>query len=215
VICSAGAIGLPISTLGQMHVVDRDVWNYAYGEGLIQSIPATGTPATSTQTFGYLQAYENYDVKGVYESTQIRVQESVVATNGGYPQGDRWLSCPLDRQSFKVNPNQASVSATLDAGSASCYTYGYLCDGSTCLPWMYSGQIGVRGDWHDSRFTTKGTQSYQTADNLLGTSGKSTCQYAYGAESKGGFSIGPNTYVFGSPNTTGHFQSQSCSSNAK
>jgi hypothetical protein len=207
ILALAAAVAFPAAAFGQAPVTTRHTYNWAYGQGT-----TTSSVETSTQTYGSLNATEQYDVKGLsYENTRIDVTEQLYsASSFGY----RTLGCTVDRTALRTNSKQAAVSASLDPNSSSCFTWGYYCDDTGCGVWGYSGIVGVSGAWHDSRYTTKSIQNSQTTDNLTGTSWKQNCQISRGDESKGGFAIGANTYLFG-PLANGSFGYSNCNTNNK
>ena len=209
ILLAAAAVAVSMTSFGQGPVANRFTHNWALGNGFIPS-----SVETSTQTFGSVSANEDYDVKGLFNSTFVFINESVTDVVDPSVFGFRQLACPVAKTALKTSANQATLSASLDASSPSCSGFGFLCSVIGCEPWGYSGTVSVSGSWHDPQLTTKITQNSHVTDNFAGTSRKENCHFRRGDASQGGFTIGANTYLFG-PFASGSFQDASCNTNSK
>lgn len=199
---------LLLAMAGPTFAADRELTNFASGVGTLQSVVATGT-----QTYrASIDASEYFDLRGVYESTHVSLQES---TSSPSSWGYRVLGCTVPRSAFDSNQNtrRATLSALLDTSSPSCMTYGSICIGPTCALWNFSGFVAVTGYWHDARYTTTSSSQLQTTDNVTRITTRQSCNVATWDDALGGFSIGPNTYNFVPPGGSGRFQSVRCTNN--
>jgi hypothetical protein len=102
-----------------------------------------------------ISAWENYDVKGDYQYTEVVLNVSVweddPETQTGRS-GWHYIRCPFDKSVMSTNPNGVTLEATLDPAAPGCITDGYMetwdpDNGYQSFPWPFSGPRDVAGEW--------------------------------------------------------------------
>ncbi len=156
-----------------------------------------------------IYASENYDVKGVYDSSFISVHESELIISGEDQRHSyRVLECAVNEDAIFATRLWTTVGASLDTASPSCVNFGSICDyhpdtGTTCEPYEYEGIVEIRGNWwlpHVSSF-----DNVQRRITQIGapTTRVTHCQASFGeAYYVGRFSINDLVAFFNGPEGT-------------
>ncbi|MDH5622246.1 MAG: hypothetical protein OEY74_09210 [Gammaproteobacteria bacterium] len=159
-----------------------------------------------------LYAWENYDVKGLYEFTEAAIniyRYRSDPSDGSWSNSWRYLSCPIDKQALAAHPNGVTLEVTLDPEGAGCYSFDYMetCDpinGCQIEPWPFPGPMAVSGEWGDP-FSYGQSKMIQNGTNYDGWSGTTSkymqqCEQRWGdAMQSGGFSMGIRSFEFTGP----------------
>ena len=175
-----------------------------------------------------VSAWENYDVKGMYDSTEASISSNRNQYNpedGSYSYGYRYLSCPITRNAIVANPNGATLEAVLDPSAPECFSYGYMeswdpINGYQSGPWLYGVPMVISGQWLDP-FNYGESMSNQRNSYFDGWSGVITntvehCKNSWAdAMRAGGFSINARSWAFDGPDgpAWGNFSLSSCNLN--
>jgi hypothetical protein len=177
-----------------------------------------------------LSAWENYDVKGTYEYTEAAISNSRYQydpSDGSWSNSYRYLSCPIDRNALRVNPNQVTLEAVLDPNALGCYSYGYIeswdpINEYQFAPFPFPGPMSVAGDWKDpfnyGESNSVQQNSYYDGSSAITTRTVDHCKYSWGdAMQAGGFSINERSYAFEGPYgpVGSSYNLSSCNTNSK
>lgn len=173
----------------------------------------------------YLDAWENYDVKGSFEYS-----EAAMATyrytwdpeDGSWESGYRYLGCPIDEKAITVHKIGATLAATLDPEGLGCNSYGYLeswdpVNEYQSVPWSFPGPREVSGEWADPFSYMQSIaihkDTYYDGWSETRSTGAQQCHHIWGdMMTRGGFSIGIRSYAFEGPEgqAWGGFSLNSC-----
>jgi hypothetical protein len=177
-----------------------------------------------------LSAWENYDVKGTYEYSEAAISSSrnqYDPSDGSWRNSYRYLSCTIDRNALRANPNQVTLEAVLDPNALGCYSYGYIeswdpINGYQFAPFSYPGPMSVAGEWEDpfnyGESNSVQHNSYYDGLSAVATKTVDHCKYSWGDAMKtGGFSINERSYAFEGPYgpVWSFYNISSCNTNTK
>ena len=175
-------------------------------------------------------AYENYDVKGTFEYTEVAISNSrnvYDPTDGSYSFGYRYLSCPVDRQALSADKDAVSLEAMLDPSAPGCNSGGYIeswdpVNGPQYQEWVFPVVMHVTGEWLDPFYYYESLSNQKNTyyDGWSGTTTKNVehCRYLSGDWMRaGGFSINARSWAFEGPDgpAWSGFSLSSCNSNNK
>jgi hypothetical protein len=137
----------------------------------------------------------------------------------------RTLGCTVSRDALVTSRTGATLEATLDTASSSCFSDGFRCDSSAvCEPYAFSGVIAVRGDWQQPIGTVTGQGQQKRANSATGESLSLECHEAGGELMQaGGFGVGDEFTPFdgrsepqvGDSFLYGEFLHQSCNNKTR
>jgi len=162
-----------------------------------------------------LYAYENYDVKGTFQNTELWINYSFhrVYPDGSSAYAWRWMSCQTGLDTIKALPNRVNLVAMLDPNAPECFTDGFRedCDPSNNCEmswWGYTVPTEVTGEWIDPLNTSKAVvnQTYESYDPWSETFYKTVthCNERGGDHmTSGGFAIGVREFPFEGLDTDG------------
>ena len=157
-----------------------------------------------------LHAWENYDVKGEYQYTEVAIGFNFHRdfSDGSWVDGYRYLVCPVDQKAISVLPNRVSLEATLDPAAPGCYSDGQRVTwdpdpliGYQFFPYGYSEPREVVGEWLDPMSYSKSISNRRDRFHDGWSDTTSTvvrnCKESFGdLMQDGGFSLGPQFHPF-------------------
>jgi hypothetical protein len=176
----------------------------------------------------HLHAWENYDVKGEYQYTEVVISFDFRRdfSDGSWVAGNRHLVCPVDQEAISVLPNHVSLAVTLDPAAPGCYsggertTFDPIIGIPQTTPWGYSDPREVVGEWLDPMNYSNSISNRRERfhDGWSDTSGTAVrnCKESFGdLMQDGGFSTGPQFHPFeGSEGPAwSFFQTMTCNEN--
>ena len=133
--------------------------NRVYGNGVAADV-CVDSP--DRQRCAYLNAWEDYDLKGTFQFTGIDINYWFIRffDDGGYRTWWRWMFCEAGPGSIAAHTNDVTLGAVLDPDSPECQTYGERvdCDALGNCDYAQSGFVGpleVTGEWIQPINTTK------------------------------------------------------------
>lgn len=104
-----------------------------------------------------VQVWENYDVKGTYEYTEVFFQNERHFWDPNGPAYDhywRYIVCPVDEKSIAAHPKRVTIDIVFDADDPGCYQYGYRygydpSSGYYSYTFGFEGIWAIEGEWLD------------------------------------------------------------------
>jgi hypothetical protein len=104
-----------------------------------------------------VRVWENYDVKGTFQYTEVYYQNErheYDPSDESYDDRWRYIVCPVDEDSIGAHPNHVTIDVLLDSEGPGCYQYGYRegwnpSDGYYFEPWGFTGLWAIEGEWRD------------------------------------------------------------------
>ena len=102
-----------------------------------------------------VQVWENYDVKGTYEYTEVFYQNERYwwdPDSDAYDHRWRYIVCPVDQKSIAALPKRVTIDIVINPEDPGCYQdgwhYGYDPDtGYYSEPFGFTGIWAIEGEW--------------------------------------------------------------------